>query len=425
MYNDERCHVEVLLDTCGSAKHVTEHLVDICEAPWFYRVWTIQEYVLSTPEPMVQVGQDTFRLSQLSELFTNIATEIFDGSRTSYDWFMFSRVGTRLDALRYLRTNQSARALYLCLSTSQSAMATDPRDKVFGLLGICDFACSEPVITDYSKTVQQVFTNATIVSIREHFSYPFFHYALHPPQGVAKVAGVPSWAIDFSLPSRLVALGAPPHSHLPDDHGTTYEDEIRQLPVSHVDRTCSTRSFRVSDDRKTLFTYGRFVGTVVASLHNISHSGNFEDDWKTRHSFYSTSVQPRNSSLIQMLHALSMDQSSTEELKSFQNEPAISARPPLSDVQQAQLKERSLFITQEGHVGVSYHYDPIGIQANDILVCLFGLRPVSGTRDHIILNVAYVPGNGDDKLHPNYFRAPDYRWVDFAAEEGSKEYAIV
>jgi hypothetical protein len=242
---------------------------------------------------------------------------------------------------------------------------------------------------------------------------------------------MPSWAIDFSLPSRLVALGAPPHSHLPDDHGTTYEDEIRQLPVSHVDRTCSTRYFRVSDDWKTLLTYGRFVGTVVASLHNISRSGDFEDDWKTIHSFYSTFVHPRNISLVQMLHALSMDHWSTEELKSFQNEPAISARPPLSDVQQAQLKERSLFVTQEGHVGVSYHYDPTGIQANDILVCLFGieipfvLRPVSGTRGHIILNVAYVPGNGDDKLHPNYFRAPDYTWVDFAAQEDSKEYAIV
>jgi hypothetical protein len=94
--------------------------------------------------------------------------------------------------LRHLRTNQSARALYLCLFTSQSAMATEPRDKVFGLLGICDFASSEPLIADYSKTVQQVFTNATIVSIREYLSYPFFHYALHLPQGVAKVAGMPS-----------------------------------------------------------------------------------------------------------------------------------------------------------------------------------------------------------------------------------------
>jgi hypothetical protein len=132
-----------------------------------------------------------------------------------------------------------------------------------------------------------------------------------------------------------------------------------------------------------------------------------------------------------MLHALSMDHWSTEELKSSQNGPAISTRPPLSDVQQAHLKERSLFVTQEGHDGVSYHNESTGIQTNNILLCLFSievpfvLKPILGTRNHNILNVAYVPENGDDTLYSYYIRAPDYRWRDFATEEGSMEYTIV
>jgi hypothetical protein len=69
-----------------------------------------------------------------------------------------------------------------------------------------------------------------------------------------------------------------------------------------------------------------------------------------------------------------------------------------------ELQKRALFVTKEGHVGIFYHFDYIGVQANDILVCLFGikvpfvLRLVSGTSSYEMINVAHVPGYGGNIL---------------------------
>jgi hypothetical protein len=85
---------------------------------------------------------------------------------------------------------------------SQHALATDPRDKIFGLLGIAMCKQIDPITPDYSKTTQQVFTEATIASILESSAFLYFDFTIDPPEGLTKVPGMPSWAVDFTLPSK-------------------------------------------------------------------------------------------------------------------------------------------------------------------------------------------------------------------------------
>jgi hypothetical protein len=67
-------------------------------------------------------------------------------------------------------------------------------------------------------------------------------------------------------------------------------------------------------------------------------------------------------------------------------------------------------------------------QTSDLLVylfvieVLFVLRPVPGTPNHEMINVAHVPGYGDSIL--GHERAEDWGWVGFKAA-GCEEYAIV
>jgi hypothetical protein len=51
--------------------------------------------------------------------------------------------------------------------------ATDPRDKVYALLVICDFPDHDPVQPDYSKTKHQVFAQATMAMIRDFTGCPY------------------------------------------------------------------------------------------------------------------------------------------------------------------------------------------------------------------------------------------------------------
>ncbi|KAH4001818.1 hypothetical protein HBH92_217120 [Parastagonospora nodorum] len=446
MYSSDELSLKAPPNTLDICSHPFEHFFEICRLPWFYRVWTIQEFILSTSDPIAQIGSDSVRLSHLLDLVLDIEQLLnFHKEELSSSVYAalekeVSDVTHKLCALRYLRTNEHSRLFYSCLFTSRIAMATDPRDKIFGLLGICEFRHSEPITASYNKTVQQVFTYATFIAIQERLAFPFFHFALHPPSGVAKIAGMPSWAIDFSLPSRLFALREERYSHLPQEIGYLHEFEMferRDNIMFRWDPIWSTMSLRVSEDGGTLFTHGRFVGTVAASFQNIAKvkdpwSGwNLEDDWKRIHQFYTTFMRPKNISLVQLIKALSLRLWPDEMEEVMRKELVKSGTPNFSRLNGNDLKQRTLLVTEEGHVGVSYHYDPVGIQANDILVCILGiqvpfvLRPVPDTLTYTIINVAYVPGCGDDILCASKDLGEELGWSDFSYEEGSKEYAIV
>jgi hypothetical protein len=81
-------------------------------------------------------------------------------------------------------------------------VATDPRDKVFGLLGIARFEYIEPIMPDHPKTMKRVFIEATVAFLLESSAFPYFDFALNPPADLTQVSGMPSWAIDFTLHSK-------------------------------------------------------------------------------------------------------------------------------------------------------------------------------------------------------------------------------
>jgi hypothetical protein len=89
-----------------------------------------------------------------------------------------------------------------------------------------------------------------------------------------------------------------------------------------------------------------------------------------------------------------------------------------------------IFVTEEGYLGVSLHHNCRLVPKGAILVRLFGtevpfiLSPIPGTQLHEMINVAYVPGYGDELFDLKFPDSESATWIDFATE-GGREYAIV
>lgn len=85
------------------------------------------------------------------------------------------------------------------IHSSRDCSTADPREFVFSMLPVCNPSQGMPFPTaDYTKTVQQVFTEAARYSFHERQDLlPW--WCERPPRG-RKVTGLPSWVPDWSSP---------------------------------------------------------------------------------------------------------------------------------------------------------------------------------------------------------------------------------
>ncbi|KAF6839148.1 ankyrin and het domain-containing protein [Colletotrichum musicola] len=96
--------------------------------------------------------------------------------------------------------DSSMPSLFELLCLSRNNLATDPRDKVYGLLGLTDDAVSKAIIPDYSpeNSVADVFTEVAAAIVEDGGAADLLHHA-----GVdQQIPGMPSWVPDWTIQSR-------------------------------------------------------------------------------------------------------------------------------------------------------------------------------------------------------------------------------
>ena len=417
--------------------HIRDHCGEIMEFPWFRRLWVIQELALARRDPIVLIGSMSTSWSDLSETVIMIAlssgSRFPDGCQLDDKSDSYSPVS----AMAHIRSRSgSHRSLYWCLIASQSAMSTDPRDKVYGLLGLCDSQLAEAMVVDYSKSLRQILAEATVVSILEESAFPYLNEGTRPTGGFDRTHWTnSSWVLDFTYIPTDVLLESVPNSELDME-----ERNERQ------------GSIRLSMDYQTLYAHGRYIGTICETQNSSWSWGSDDTGFRDQttnteiYDFYHNILRPRDISprtLLQLLRRRRIDDEDLDHFVSLllgsrdgfrlnftlniycdEFENAISAE------NLGHFGGRDIIVTEEGHIGVSFHRDCRLVHKGAILVCLFGievpfiLAPIPGTELHEMINIAYVPGYGDrmlDRYDPSSHRAT---WIDFATE-GGKEYAIV
>ncbi|KAH6864728.1 heterokaryon incompatibility protein-domain-containing protein [Alternaria rosae] len=398
--------------------HVREHFVDIMALPWFSRLWVIQELALAEKDPIVLVGSLSTSWSSFCETVEDIllyrSSEMAD-DRQLLD--QFQNDYTRVSALDRIRSrSDSHQGLYCCLITSQYAMSADPRDKVYGLLGLCDFQITEAIAADYSKPLQHVLAEATVVSILEESALPYFGEDTKPPGAFDRTYWTKSsWLIDFTSMS-----------------GKSEIEDVCNSELSLEEREERQGSIKLSVDCQTMYTHGRFVGTVcetLDSLWGLMDEGNKTPD-AALYDFYHGALKPRGVTPLTLLLTIRKRNSKFYDDSHYHFASLLRGSRDMFRLPHDAIQEHDLFVTEEGHFGFSWHLDCKRIHVGAVLVCLFGtqvpfiLAPLPEIESYEMVNVAYVLDYGDLILKREDKQSKRKAWTNFAAE-GGKEYAIV
>jgi hypothetical protein len=216
-------------------KNLWDMTLKLVDNPYFERTWIVQEIVLATRARVlyrtVEIDWETF--SRGAQPLSFLAASPSDIDKESHSisrniklseiwqieiWRKKRQQAERIpfsDAVFYLRRFQ----------------ATDLRDKIFGVLGLCDDASRDLTTPDYSKELADVYLDATRRFIREE-GIPRLFFAAgigYFPDTTPGLERLPSWAPDWSRTFFCI-----PFSYFPLRPSLDYSAGGDALPESNL-----------------------------------------------------------------------------------------------------------------------------------------------------------------------------------------------
>lgn len=198
---------------------------DLLQRDYWHRIWIVQEIALAK-EAFIMCGERIVQLEVFDATFTSIWYCLQSGIKLidqEYDRFGFglSRTLYRINALETRRKHclqNQTRLVDILFQTGVAPgrphySASDPRDIVFGVLGIISDKDILGVQTDYMKTDVEVFARATKALLKNNSdqrrSEPFCLDACVPGE---ETGPLPTWVPDWQQIGKY-GLGTYPINH--------------------------------------------------------------------------------------------------------------------------------------------------------------------------------------------------------------------
>jgi hypothetical protein len=161
--------------------------------PWFRRLWVWQEAKLSNDYSVIQCGHKKMELYRFGAAVWCIAAKI-GAHRTSVPSDLDIPLFRAGDAV----LRQFGEPFFNTLLHLNRKECHDPRDKIYGALGLAPPKMADRIVPDYDKEVEQVYTDAAIA----HFeSTGRVDFLLACDLDNRTLPG-PSWVPDWSVPQR-------------------------------------------------------------------------------------------------------------------------------------------------------------------------------------------------------------------------------
>jgi hypothetical protein len=195
------------------ALEVIDHLTKL---PWWIRVWVLQEAILPQNaviaiygeiQAPIQLIEDSgsilprrYEKGECCKAFWNYLPQ---DQRDTFD--RFAKLMTPIEGIRdyrnQIRDDQLVMLMFL-LKQTRHRKATDPRDKIFGLLGLVSHGPNPTgIVPDYKRTEAQVYTDVAMRIIR-HLQNLSPLFAVREDKGL--VTGLPTWVPNWTRPIGLV-----------------------------------------------------------------------------------------------------------------------------------------------------------------------------------------------------------------------------
>lgn len=226
-------------------------LEKLLQNPWFTRMWVVQELVVAKETPLVGCGDAWFS-------WKNLAVAINDRMLGEIDRREHSAHLVHFASLRQTFNFDAGidDFVSLLLATSDRE-SSEPRDKIFALLGLANNRLRASINPDYTAPISDVFQQAMVVTLKAHEDLELLRAAAVGDRN--SDLSVPSWCIDFSKTNwshRLSELG---DFSLREPIGSAYGDKARS-------------SIEFDSEMHSLTIQGTIIGTVthVASIEGVS-----------------------------------------------------------------------------------------------------------------------------------------------------------
>lgn len=178
--------------------------------PWFQRVWVIQEVALSRTAHMV-CGERKLPWEDVGCMIENLLRwRLIHLIKHKTSSNQLTTGASTLFCIQNIRRQMQIgrkRALSAVLFETMGFLATDPKDQIFGVLGLIRNTQDGGLQVNYEDTVQDVYTKATKWSLQDEMSFDLLYLA-----GVThtrNLSNLPSWVPDFSLDISINPFGLP------------------------------------------------------------------------------------------------------------------------------------------------------------------------------------------------------------------------
>lgn len=257
---DEVAHVIQALSLLAIKSPCWTALRSIFERPYFRRMWIVQEVALGQ-KCVVYCGSFSVPWNDLAK--AALCLEEDTGHQVEAH-----RVVRMIKGLKRKNVTDypGHRSLINLIHQSLNLLCTDPRDKIYGVLGLASDITPGEFIPEYSLLCQEVYLATTTFCMKKYKSLEVVCQVRHPKL----LSGMPSWVPDWTVISAF-------RESLALKYWEGY---------SAAGKKSSASSFHLSNDKRTLFANGKFVdkiqqvGSVMRDQANIYDQYQVLSEWE-------------------------------------------------------------------------------------------------------------------------------------------------
>ncbi|KAJ3564410.1 hypothetical protein NPX13_g7853 [Xylaria arbuscula] len=178
-----------------------DHAIQTTTPSWKDRGWIIQEYVLSQ-KPYFQFGSRTRAIDKADTSLGHRGFAVPDSGFILEKrivafpglWGLAERL-KKLDQIRAAMERGKQMSLYDAALATAESETTDPRDKVYSLLGFLNLIERKLVYPDYHSSAEVVFGRATYAALKGPTNFSILELIKFDTSG--RSSSLPTWSYDF------------------------------------------------------------------------------------------------------------------------------------------------------------------------------------------------------------------------------------